>query len=96
MTTTPPFRLLPTSGYKGDVRKLTKRNPALVVIVEELLDILEQDPYNHSRQHKIKKLTGVPLGNGQWRIRSGDWRLRYDIEGSDVVLYSFRHRKEAY
>ncbi|MBI3961397.1 MAG: type II toxin-antitoxin system RelE/ParE family toxin [Deinococcus sp.] len=35
-------------------------------------------------------------GAAQWRIRAGDYRLRYDIVGSDVVLYSFRHRKEAY
>jgi mRNA-degrading endonuclease RelE of RelBE toxin-antitoxin system len=35
-------------------------------------------------------------GEGQWRIRAGDYRLRYDIFGRDVVLYAVRHRTEAY
>jgi mRNA-degrading endonuclease RelE of RelBE toxin-antitoxin system len=35
-------------------------------------------------------------GEGQWRIRWREYRLRYDIFGSEVVLHSFRHRKEAY
>ena len=32
----------------------------------------------------------------QWRVRVGDYRVRYDIAGNDVVLYSFRHRREVY
>jgi len=96
MSVGPRFRLLPTSAYKRDVRKLTKRNRQLLTLVRDLLQVLETDPYNHSGQHDIKKLTHVPPGQGQWRIRSGDYRLRYDIFGDDVVLYSFSHRKEAY
>jgi mRNA-degrading endonuclease RelE of RelBE toxin-antitoxin system len=64
--------------------------------MEELLAILRRDPHNRSGQHPIKKLTGCKAGEGQWRIRWKEYRLRYDILGSDVVLYSFRHRKEAY
>jgi mRNA-degrading endonuclease RelE of RelBE toxin-antitoxin system len=64
--------------------------------METLLAILRHDPYNRSRRHHIKKLTGGEVGEGQWRIRWKEYRLRYDILGRDVVLYSFRHRKEAY
>jgi len=64
--------------------------------MEELLAILRRDPYNHNERHQIKKLTGYKAGEGQWRIRWKEYRLRYDILGRDVVLYSFRHRKEAY
>lgn len=46
--------------------------------------------------HPIKKLAGLKPGEGQWRIRWREYRLRYDIFGSEVVLHSFRHRKEAY
>jgi len=49
-----------------------------------------------SGQHKIKKLAGLKTGEGQWRVRWRDYRLRYDIFGSEVVLHSFRHRKDAY
>ena len=58
--------------------------------------MLQTDPYERAREHDIRKLTGVGQGEGQWRIRVGDYRLRYDIIQRDVVLYSFRHRREAY
>lgn len=90
------FRLLATPGYQRDLRSLAKRNPALISAFERILDILERDPYNTSRQHPIKKHVGIKPGEGQWRIRLGSYRLRYDIVKTDVVLYSFRHRKEAY
>jgi len=43
-----------------------------------------------------RKLAGLKPGEGQWRIRAGDYRLRYDVFGHDIVLYALRHRKEAY
>ncbi len=65
-------------------------------MLERLRSTLRVDPYNRGRKHSIAKLTGVAEGEGQWRIRVGDYRLRYDIIGRDVVLYSFRHRREVY
>jgi mRNA-degrading endonuclease RelE of RelBE toxin-antitoxin system len=78
------------------VEKLTKRDPQLLQLLNDLLSALETDPYNHTHQHDIEKLTSVPRGKGQWRIRSGRYRLRYDIIGHEVLLYSFSLRKEAY
>jgi mRNA-degrading endonuclease RelE of RelBE toxin-antitoxin system len=57
---------------------------------------LTEDPHNRSGRHSIKKLAGLKPGEGQWRIRWREYRLRYDIFETDVVLHSFRHRKEAY
>jgi mRNA-degrading endonuclease RelE of RelBE toxin-antitoxin system len=61
-----------------------------------LIQTLSEDPHNRSGQQKIKKLAGLNPGEGQWRLRWRDYRLRYDIFGSEVVLHSFRHRKDAY
>ena len=91
-----PFAVLITPAFERDFRKASKVNPILINALEELIVTLQEDPYNHSGQHKIKKLTGVKPGEGQWRIRWRDYRLRYDIRGKDVVLHAFRHRKEAY
>jgi mRNA-degrading endonuclease RelE of RelBE toxin-antitoxin system len=33
---------------------------------------------------------------GGWRWRVGDYRIRYDIAGNDVVLHRVRHRREIY
>lgn len=90
------FNLRATSLYQRSVVHLTKRNKSLLDVVDRLLDAVESDPYNRSGRHNIKKLHGVELGDGQWRIRAGNYRLRYDIHGEDVILYSFNDRKEAY
>jgi mRNA-degrading endonuclease RelE of RelBE toxin-antitoxin system len=90
------FRTVATPGFQRDVRDVTKHNPHLLATIEHLLDILEHDPFNTGHQQSIKKLTNVKAGSGQWRIRAGKYRLRYDIIGRDVILYSFRHRKAAY
>ena len=91
-----PFRVLTTPGYERDFRTISRGRPAVADAMEALLAVLRRDPYNRSGRHQIKKLSGHKAGDGQWRIRWKEYRLRYDILGSDVVLYSFRHRKEAY
>jgi mRNA-degrading endonuclease RelE of RelBE toxin-antitoxin system len=90
------FRIVPSSRFKGDVEEMVERDPDFIEILERCNAILKLDPYNIGRQHQIKKLTDVNPGEGQWRIRAGRYRLRYDIDGDTVILYSFRHRKEAY
>ena len=90
------FRVVTTPAFEREFRKTAKGNPALAYALEELLSIMEDDPHNRSGRHKIKKLVGLKPGEGQWRIRWRDYRLRYDIFGEEVVLHSFRHRREAY
>lgn len=64
--------------------------------LEDLVAILAEDPHNRSGGYSIKKLAGLKPGEGQWRIRWREYRLRYDVIGTEVVMHSFRHRKEAY
>lgn len=90
------FRLISTPPFEQNVRKRTKRNRRLVEDVREALQILRTDPYNTSGEHNIRKLKGVTAGEGQWRLRFGDYRIRYDIFGDGVVLHSFRPRPKAY
>ncbi len=90
------FGVLTTPAFEREFRKSSKRNPALMTALEESLAVLREDPHNRSGQHQIKKLAGLKPGEGQWRLRWRDYRVRYDIFGEEVVLHSFRHRKEAY
>ncbi len=90
------FRVLITPGYERDAGAISRHRPSVAAAMEQLLSILRRDQYNRSRQHQIKKLTGCKAGQGQWRIRWREYRLRYDILGNDVLLYSFQHRKDAY
>jgi mRNA-degrading endonuclease RelE of RelBE toxin-antitoxin system len=77
---------------KGQQRK----QPDFVQILSEAIDILGSDPYNQSRSHAIRKLTG-PQSDGQWRLRIGRWRFRYDIVGQNVELkYCGLRREDTY
>jgi hypothetical protein len=60
------------------------------------LAILESDPYNQGRGHPIKKLEGVAAGEGQYRLKLGRWRFRYDIwsEKREVELTFCGLRRE--
>jgi mRNA-degrading endonuclease RelE of RelBE toxin-antitoxin system len=59
-----------------------------------IVAILEADPYNRSRSYDIKKLEGIPKGHGQYRIRAGRFRFRYDIEGEIVYVKACSLRRE--
>lgn len=91
-----PFPVLTTPAFEREFRAISKKDATLVRALEELIEILSDDPHNRSGRHKIKKLAGLKPGEGQWRVRWRDYRLRYDIFGNEVVLHSFRHRKDAY
>jgi mRNA-degrading endonuclease RelE of RelBE toxin-antitoxin system len=90
------FRVISTPSFEREFRKTSQKNAKFVDALDELIVILSEDPHGRTGQHAIKKLEGLKPGEGQWRIRWREYRLRYDIFGSEVVLHSFRHRKEAY
>lgn len=90
------FRVFTTAAFDRSMKQLAKKNPDVSGVFERLITILATDPRNTSRQHNIKKLTNIESGDGQWRIRSGVYRLRYDVDGEIVTLHSINHRKNAY
>lgn len=77
--------------------KLHKGHRDFEAIEKRAAGILSADPYNRSRQHSIKKLEGVPLGEGQYRLSLGRWRFRYDIIERVVLLgYCGLRREDTY
>ena len=75
---TPPFSVRTTPRYERVVRSLLKRHPDFMPLHQTAIEILQSDPYNRSRAHNIKKLVGVPVGEGQWRLALGRIRFRYE------------------
>ncbi len=59
-------------------------------ILQAIESKLLVDPYRHGR--KLSRTEGP----GKWRIRIGDYRIRYDMVGEEVFLYRVRHRREIY
>jgi mRNA interferase RelE/StbE len=81
----PRYSLVIARRFRQDLRRLDAQMHRRVL---EVLERLQEDPFQGQR------LTNVAIG--QWRIRVGDYRIRYDIEGEQVLLYRVRHRHEIY
>ena len=80
------YRIVPTKTFLKDLEK--RVNPQYARQIEKAIDKLTQNPYRGIKLASIKI--------GQWRIRIGDYRLRYDIEGNKVILLTILHRKDIY
>ena len=86
-----------TAHFDRLVKKLAPKHADLIERLEEAVGILAIDPYNKSHKYPIKKLQGIPAGDGQYRLRSERFRFRYDISGKEVVLhYCGLRRKDTY
>ena len=80
------------------LRRLHQRHPDLKKVFEQAIATQAKYPYNRTREHQIKKLENIRAGgDGQYRLRIGRWRFRYDIDGHTVVLlYCGLRREETY
>jgi len=93
----PAYSVVTTAHFDRLLKKLAPRHPELVERLEEAIGILSLDPQNKSHKYSIKKLRGVAAGEGQYRLRSGRFRFRYDVAGREVVLlYCGLRREDTY
>lgn len=92
-----PFIVRFTPRFKRLFKRLSTQHPRLFDRYNDVITVLAVDPYNHTGSHDIKKLTNIEAGGGQWRIRSGRFRFRYDIYAQNVVLqYCGLRREDTY
>ena len=91
---TSEFLVFTTSRFDRELKKLVAHHPELPEHYGAILAALKQDPYNRGRRYLIKKLQGVQADDGQYRIRSGRFRFRYDIDGQSVYLKACSLRRE--
>ncbi|MDI7269724.1 MAG: type II toxin-antitoxin system RelE/ParE family toxin [Myxococcota bacterium] len=81
-------------------------SPRVLITRRAERDISGLDPVVRRRVHaalldlardplcRAKKLTSSELGD--YRVRVGDWRIVFDLEGHDVVVLRIGHRREIY
>ncbi len=75
--------------FHPEVRKLLARlDAATHRRILEAIDTLKENPY------RGKKVQGVDVG--LWRLRVGDYRIRYDIAEDLVFILRIGHRREIY
>jgi mRNA interferase RelE/StbE len=68
-----------------DIERLPSRIQAQVLArIEEMSNDLKGD---------VKRLTNF---TPEFRLRVGDYRVLFEVEGKTIVIYRIRHRREAY
>ncbi|PIZ00473.1 type II toxin-antitoxin system mRNA interferase toxin, RelE/StbE family [bacterium (Candidatus Howlettbacteria) CG_4_10_14_0_8_um_filter_40_9] len=82
------YKLVPSKSFLKDLAKLPD---SIRSKAAKELHGLKKDPYSG---RNVKKLTNFDIG--MYRLRIGDFRLRYDVEGSDIYLRIIKHRKDVY
>jgi mRNA interferase RelE/StbE len=72
-------------------RQLRKLDSQARRRIQAALDLLSADP----RPPAATQLVG---GSGEWRVRTGDYRIVYEIEDEQVLVLVLRvgHRREIY
>ncbi|HEX9653307.1 MAG TPA: type II toxin-antitoxin system RelE/ParE family toxin [bacterium] len=41
----------------------------------------------------VKRLTNH---TAEYRLRIGNWRVLFEVEGNTIIIYRIKHRREAY
>jgi mRNA-degrading endonuclease RelE of RelBE toxin-antitoxin system len=88
------YRVQTSAHFDRLIKKLIPKHPDLIGHFEEALALLSVDPLNSTNKYPIKKLVGVSAGEGQYRLRSGRFRFRYDVTGKEVSLHYCGLRRE--
>ena len=73
------------------VRQLKKLTPDVRRRIQGVLELLADDP----RPPAAVQLVG---GSGEWRVRTGDFRVIYEIHEQQVLVLVLRigHRRDVY
>jgi mRNA interferase RelE/StbE len=79
------FTLVITRSFYKDLQRINK--PDQIRIRKSLSDI-ESDPY------KGRKVVSAEIGQYRWRV--GNYRIRYDISGQQVIILRVIKREDVY
>lgn len=71
------------------VRQLRKLNPDARRRVQAAVELLADQP----RPNAAKKLVG---GDGEWRVRTGDYRIIYEIRDDVLLVLAVGHTRDIY
>lgn len=87
------YHVIASATFEKKYKKLLAQDTDIRELFAAALAQLEKDPKGH---RSVKKLIGISVGDGMWRIRMGVYRARYDIEGTTVILHTIGLRKDIY
>jgi mRNA interferase RelE/StbE len=80
------YRFVYTRRAVKDIERL---EPATRRRIGEKLLSYKEDPLRHAEKISDREL-------GSFRVRIGDYRVIFDLEGEDVIVLRVGHRREIY
>ena len=80
------YTIIYTNRAVKDISQLDGRTKARI---KEALEKYSESPLKYAR-----KMVDATLGT--YRFRAGDYRVIFDIEGSEIVILRVGHRREIY
>jgi mRNA interferase RelE/StbE len=80
------YKLVYTNRADKDIQKLP---PEIKKRIGKTVLRYKHDPHKYSETLRDAKL-------GTYRFRIGDYRVIFDIEGTDIVVLRVGHRKDIY
>lgn len=87
------YRVVGSNAFEREVRRLRTRLPHVYKALLGAVELLETDPFNLEGRGNIRKLVDVPAGEGQFRLRIGDYRLRCNVIHHTALLAWFQARR---
>lgn len=86
---------MPYAVHLGDraERQVQRLSTAAQKRIHASLEALKVDPFQPRPKADIKLLGGGAMGH---RLRVGDYRIFYVVDGGDVYVTQVRHRSHAY
>ncbi len=80
------YKLVYSSFFIKDFKKIPSYiQEKAILVCKNLL----KNPYEN-----VRKLKNIQFG--KFRTRIGNYRLRFDISETDIILHSIKHRKDVY
>jgi hypothetical protein len=80
------YKVFTIPAFNRVARVFVTSYPDFARIYERALEILRRDALNREGDRDILKLEFIPIGDGQYRLRVGRYRFRYDVHGKIVIL----------
>ena len=81
-----PYKVIFSKTFLNEIKKL---DPVVKKRLKKKLEEYLKNPIG-----RAKKLTNSLLGEYRWRI--GNYRIIFDVKGTNVIILRVGHRKEVY
>ena len=79
--------------YPVEVKPRAPKDLKSLPVTERMRIVAKAETLRNDLEGDVKRLTNF---TPEYRLRVGNYRVLFEVEGPKVVVYRVRHRKDAY